>query len=141
MEHVHSAALRGLTDLGMERDQLLAQAVGRVVLLAQREAGNQRLGCAAPLRNLALLHMTINLAGVAIFAVNLWVRTGELQSMLLPLGLSVLGIVLLGVSGWIGGELVHVHMVGVDPDAASRKAVNDHGTAAARAARDAHSHT
>jgi len=92
-------------------------------------------------RNLALVHMGINLAVVAIFAVNLWVRTGELQSMLLPLGLSVLGIVLLGVSGWIGGELVHVHMVGVDPDAASRKAVNDHGTAAARAARDAHSHT
>ena len=29
------------------------------------------------------------------------------------MGLSLVGIVLLGVSGWIGGEMVHVHGVGV----------------------------
>jgi uncharacterized membrane protein len=91
-------------------------------------------------RNMALLHMAINLVVVTVFAVNLWLRTGELQTMTLPLLLSVTGIVLLGVSGWLGGELVHVHMVGVDTDTPARRA-HDHGTAAARAAQDARLHT
>jgi uncharacterized membrane protein len=91
-------------------------------------------------RNIALVHMAINLVVVAAFAVNLWLRTGDLQTMTLPLLLSVAGVILLGVSGWLGGELVHVHMVGVDTDAPAQRA-HDHGTTAARTAQDARLHT
>src|SRR5215216_891504 len=43
-------------------------------------------------RNVALTHMAINLGIVALFGVNLWLRTGELQTMTGPLILSVVGI-------------------------------------------------
>jgi uncharacterized membrane protein len=33
-----------------------------------------------PARHLALIHMTVNLVVVALFAWNLWLRTGELES-------------------------------------------------------------
>ena len=59
-------------------------------------------------------HMIFNLIAVAIFAVNLWLRTTYPPSANLPFALSVLGVVLLGVSGWLGGELVYKHAVAVD---------------------------
>jgi uncharacterized membrane protein len=30
-----------------------------------------------------------------------------------PLTLSIVGVVLIAISGWIGGQMVHVHGVGV----------------------------
>jgi hypothetical protein len=47
---------------------------------------------------------------------------------------------MLMVSGWLGGELVHVHMVGVDPDEAVRRAEHAHRDVGRRA-EDARSHT
>jgi uncharacterized membrane protein len=32
-----------------------------------------------------------------------------------PVVLSALSVILLGISGWLGGELVYVHQVGVEP--------------------------
>lgn len=88
-------------------------------------------------RNVALTHMAINLAVVAVFAFDLYLRTGELESMTVPLLLSIVGILMLSVSGWLGGELVHVHMVGVDPDEAGRRAA--HRGLGQRSAQDAQS--
>jgi len=65
------------------------------------------------IRTLATLHMSINLGVVTLYAFNLWVRSTEPPDFLLGFGLSALAIVLLGFSGWIGGEMVHVHGVGV----------------------------
>jgi uncharacterized membrane protein len=92
-------------------------------------------------RNVGLVHMTLNLGIVALYAVNLWLRTGELDSMAMPLTLSVAAVLALLVSGWLGGELVHVHMVGVDPDEATRRAGPPlQGSPVAHPPRDARSH-
>jgi uncharacterized membrane protein len=93
-------------------------------------------------RSLGLVHMTINLGVVALFVLDLWLRTGELDSMAVPFILSVVAILALLVSGWIGGELVHIHMVGVDPDEATRRAARPlQGSPVAHPPRDARSHT
>jgi uncharacterized membrane protein len=61
--------------------------------------------------------MLINLTVVALYAVNLWLRTWDPPVTFLPVLLSAISIVLLGVSGWLGGELVYVHGIGVEPAA------------------------
>jgi uncharacterized membrane protein len=37
------------------------------------------------------------------------------ESYMIPALLSVLGIILIAVSGWLGGEMVYVHGVAVEP--------------------------
>ena len=65
-------------------------------------------------RTIALTHMTLNLIVVALYAVNIWLRMGETVDIRLPVLLSVVAVLLLAVSGWLGGEMVHVHRVGVE---------------------------
>jgi uncharacterized membrane protein/nitrite reductase/ring-hydroxylating ferredoxin subunit len=63
-----------------------------------------------PGRTTATRHMTLNLMVVAIYGVNLWIRSSALADpkiRLLPLLLSVIGIGLLSVSGYLGGRLVY----------------------------------
>jgi uncharacterized membrane protein len=71
-------------------------------------------------RKIALTHMTINLTVVALYAINIWLRVGGMESRL-PVGLSVLAVLMLGVSGWLGGEMVHVHGVAVEPFPGDRR--------------------
>lgn len=68
-----------------------------------------------PVKKIGRWHMGINLFIVAMFAINLWLRTGSRPGAVLPIILSLVGITLLGVSGWLGGELVYVHGVAVEP--------------------------
>ena len=82
------------------------------------------------IRTLATTHMSINLAVVALYAYNLWVRTTEPPDVLMGFGLSALAIVLLGFSGWIGGEMVHVHGVGVSDPGFATTVVADRPPAA-----------
>ncbi len=78
------------------------------------------------IRKLAATHMTINLIVVALYAINLWLRTAMPPSFDIGMGLSLLGVALLAISGWIGGEMVHVHRVGVaSGGAASAVASNE----------------
>jgi nitrite reductase/ring-hydroxylating ferredoxin subunit len=54
--------------------------------------------------------MTLNLMVVAIYGINLWIRSSALSDpkiSLLPLLLSIIGIGLLSVSGYLGGRLVY----------------------------------
>lgn len=67
-------------------------------------------------------HMLINLGAVALFAVNWFVRTRVAGDSPWPLVLSIVGVIGVAVSGWIGGELVYVHRVGVEEDADVRAA-------------------
>ncbi|MBY4899105.1 DUF2231 domain-containing protein [Cupriavidus sp. AU9028] len=63
-------------------------------------------------RRIALMHMAINLAVVALYIVNLWLRLRQPSEMLVWLSLA--SIALLGASGWLGGKMVYEHAVGVD---------------------------
>ena len=65
-------------------------------------------------KRIALIHMSINLVVVVLYALNLWMRTHGSTNTGAPLWLSVIAIAMLGVSGWLGGELVHVRGVGVE---------------------------
>jgi uncharacterized membrane protein len=64
-------------------------------------------------KRIALIHMSINLTVVALYVVNAYLRKrhGVTDA---TIGLSVLAVAMLGVSGWLGGKLVYVHGVAVD---------------------------
>jgi uncharacterized membrane protein len=78
------------------------------------------LSLSGRVRALALTHMLINLGIVGLYALNLFLRLGSAPGAVLPIALSSLGMVLLGVSGWLGGELVYVHHIGVEPQSESK---------------------
>jgi len=60
-------------------------------------------------RRVATTHLVLNLGIVAIQAVNFWLRSvPEYGGSRLPLGISIIAIAALLVSGWLGGQLVHV---------------------------------
>jgi uncharacterized membrane protein len=58
--------------------------------------------------------MAINLSVVLLYAVNLGMRIGGDAVAGVPLVLSIVGVSMLAVSGWLGGHMVYVHRVGVD---------------------------
>lgn len=66
------------------------------------------------IKKIAITHMSINLVVVVLYAVNIWLRLGGAGNTGTPLLLSVVAILALAVSGWLGGEMVHRHGVGVD---------------------------
>lgn len=75
-------------------------------------------GGAPPLKKVALTHMAINLTAVVLYAINIWLRASDPRSlgpsMSTPVVLSIIGVVLIFVSGWLGGQMVHVYGVGVE---------------------------
>jgi len=81
------------------------------------------------LKRIALTHMGINLTVVALYVVNVWMRTQN-REFTLTLWLSVLTIALLLVSGWLGGRMVYVHGVAVEnpPEPAPAKGEHRLGT-------------
>jgi uncharacterized membrane protein len=62
-----------------------------------------------PAHRTALLHMTLNLAVTALFVVNFFIRAGADHTMVSGTGfvLSIVGLIFLGVSGWLGGKLAY----------------------------------
>lgn len=84
---------------------LAAAIPGLVDFLSLRERKTSRIAAA---------HMTLNLTLVVLYAVNLWLRTRPDVVLRTPFTLSIIGIVLLVISGWLGGELVYVHGVAVE---------------------------
>ena len=62
---------------------------------------------------IATWHMVLNLTAVALFAVNAFIRLRVNADSSWPLVLSVVGVVGVFVSGWLGGELVYVERFGV----------------------------
>ena len=85
---------------------LLAAIPGYIDYRSRSDAGVKRI---------ARWHMLINLSIVILFAINVWFRTASGPGAILPIILSLVGIVLLGVSGCLGGHLVYVHWVAVEP--------------------------
>ena len=71
-------------------------------------------GGAPPVKNIALTHMAINLTAVVLYAINIALRASGAYGMGLPVLLSIIGVALIFVSGWLGGQMVHVYGVGVE---------------------------
>jgi uncharacterized membrane protein len=65
------------------------------------------------IRKTALTHMGINLTVVALYVVNAWLRSREPLGPTGAVWLSVLAILLLLVSGWLGGKMVYLAGVAV----------------------------
>ena len=82
---------------------LLAAVFGLIDLLSLEPSPAKRIG---------IWHMVINLALVALFAASFWLRIDGVTSRL-PFVLSIVGVVLLTISGWLGGHMVFVHGVAV----------------------------
>ena len=70
---------------------------------------------------LATWHMVVNLGAVALFVVNAFVRVRVDAASAWPLTLSAVGIIVLIVGGWLGGELVYVERMGVEEPSAARE--------------------
>jgi uncharacterized membrane protein len=67
----------------------------------------------SPVKKIGIWHMSVNLTIVVLFALDfLWRRNADPAAMG-PLVLSIVAILLLVVSGWLGGEMVYVHGVAV----------------------------
>ena len=75
---------------------LLAAPFGLIDLLSIRDERAKKIG---------IMHMVANLSVVALFVINFILRWQGVATAT-PLLLSVLGILLLLVAGWLGGEMV-----------------------------------
>ena len=64
-------------------------------------------------KKVGLTHMAINLAVVVLFIFNAGMRHAEVNPGGTPFVLSLIGIAMLAVSGWLGGKLVFEAGVGV----------------------------
>ncbi len=86
---------------------LLAAVPGLVDLLSLGDARVRKIG---------FTHMGLNLAAVAIFGASFLLRMGAGgdEPPGLAFALVVLGIAVIGASGWLGGEMVYTHGVGVE---------------------------
>jgi uncharacterized membrane protein len=83
---------------------LIAALPGFIDLLSIENAKSKSIG---------IWHMIINLFAVALYAVNFWFRMHRPAGDNLPITLSLIGIVFILISGWLGGELVYVRGVAV----------------------------
>jgi uncharacterized membrane protein len=68
------------------------------------------------IKHTASMHMALNLTIVILYIVNAWFRHGNPASLRGPMLLSLLCLILLGISGWLGGHMVYVAGVGVNPE-------------------------
>ena len=59
-------------------------------------------------------HLLSGILVVVLFIVNAWLRHGSPQDLKIPMLLSLVAILLLVVSGWLGGKMVYEAGVGVD---------------------------
>ncbi len=78
---------------------LLAAVPGLFDLLGLKESREFRVG---------IFHMAMNLAIVVVQAINLALRAISQADTSLTFALSALAVAALIISGWLGGELVHV---------------------------------
>ena len=84
---------------------LIAAVPGFMDFLSISDAGVWRVG---------VFHMAANLTAVVVYAISFALRWAGSVGFP-PVAVSILGLIFLGVAGWLGGELVFVHNMGVTP--------------------------
>jgi uncharacterized membrane protein len=62
-------------------------------------------------------HARLNIAALVVFAISLFLRMGSYSELVgrkltIPFLLSLVGVILIAISGWLGGELVFRYGVG-----------------------------
>jgi uncharacterized membrane protein len=65
-------------------------------------------------RRLGIAHLVLNVIILGLFAVNFVLRTYGNVGVATTVSISVVAVLLLDISGWLGGELVYVHGVAVE---------------------------
>ncbi|HZE73611.1 MAG TPA: DUF2231 domain-containing protein [Pyrinomonadaceae bacterium] len=70
--------------------------------------------------NIANWHARLNIIALIVFAISLYLRIHAgahwvSYRLTIPFLLSLFGVVLIAISGWLGGELAYRHGVGVAP--------------------------
>ena len=101
------------------RDSFYAMLVGIITALFSAVPGfvdYTDIRSDHPAKRTATAHMTLNLIVVALYGINLGVRSSMLADSkipLLPLIVSLVGIALLSASGYLGGRLVYDDGIGV----------------------------
>jgi len=85
---------------------LLAAVFGLIDWLSMSEGRVKQVG---------LAHMAINLVVVTLYALNFALRWQGQAAEGTPFALSVVGVALLAVAGWLGAHMVFVHGAAVAP--------------------------
>ena len=70
-------------------------------------------------KRVANWHARLNVIALIVFTISLFLRMGSYsdlvgRSLTIPFLLSLVGVILITISGWLGGELVFRYGVGVD---------------------------
>ena len=68
-------------------------------------------------KRVANWHARLNLAALVVFAISFFLRLGSYSNLVgrkltLPFLLSLVGVILISISGWLGGELVFRYGIG-----------------------------
>jgi uncharacterized membrane protein len=66
------------------------------------------------MKRIGTTHLLVNAGGLVIFGINLWSRFHVSTQSIVPLLLSIVGIGLVGLGGWFGGEMVYVKGMAVE---------------------------
>jgi uncharacterized membrane protein len=66
------------------------------------------------MKKIGTYHLVLNLSAVVIFGLNFWLRLRLDTASKVPFLLSVLGVIVIGVGGWLGGEMVYVKGMAVE---------------------------
>ena len=75
-------------------------------------------------KKVANWHARLNVAALVIFAISFFLRMGRFSDLVgrrltIPFLLSLVGVILISISGWLGGELVFRYGIGQTRDDAN----------------------
>lgn len=68
----------------------------------------------AAMRRIGTFHVAVNVGALVVFALNFWCRLALPRTSFVPLILSIVGVVGIGIGGWLGGEMVYVKGMAVE---------------------------
>lgn len=85
-------------------------------------------------KKLADWHARLNVIALLVFIGNFYLRTASGSKLIgggltIPLLMSVFGIILIAISGWLGGEMVYVNGVAVEPQLPAKPETTPKSTA------------
>lgn len=79
-------------------------------------------------KNIALWHMLLNVGALVLFVINFFMRLDSIPGATGPFLLSIIGVVGILISGWLGGHLVYVDGMAVDEANVCREPAHQHVT-------------